>query len=85
VLIRQVPPIYPQVAKAAHISGPVRLHLTIGTDGAVKQVRVLEGNAILASAAVTAVRQWVYKPYLLNGKPTVVETDVTVNFTLGGQ
>jgi len=84
MLIHQVPPQYPPVARAARISGTVRLHVVIGTDGAVRDVRVVEGNAMLASAAVTAVRQWIYRPYLLNGRPTVVETDVNVLFTLGG-
>lgn len=83
VLIRQVPPQYPPIAKAAKISGVVRLKVTIGTDGSVKDVSVIWGNPILAQAAVDAVRQWRYKPVLLNGKPTVAVTEASINFAAG--
>ncbi len=83
VLIRQVPPQYPPIAKAAKISGVVRLRVTIGPDGSVKDVSVIWGNPILAQAAVDAVRQWRYKPVLLNGKPTVAVTEASINFAAG--
>lgn len=84
-LIQQVPPKYPELAKMAHISGPVTLQITVGTDGAVKNVNVISGHRLLRKAAVDAVRQWLYRPYMLNGKPTEVQTEVTVNFTLDEQ
>ena len=83
VLIRQVPPQYPPIAKAAKISGVVRLKVTIGTDGAVKEVYVMSGNPVLAQAAVDAGRQGRYKPVLLNGKPTVAVTEASINFAPG--
>jgi TonB family protein len=82
VLIKQVPPQYPPIAKAAKITGVVRLHVTIGTDGSVKEVSVIWGNPILAQAAVDAVRQWRYSPVLRNGKPTEAETEASINFAL---
>ena len=85
VLIQQVPPKYPKLAKMAHISGPVRLQITVGTNGAVKNVNVISGHRLLRKAAIDAVQQWLYRPYMLNGKPTEIQTEVTVNFTLDEQ
>lgn len=83
-LIHRVDPIYPVVARAIHLSGTVRLHAIIATDGTVQSLEVLSGNPVLLRAAVAAVRQWRYRPTLLNGSPVEVETYVTVNFVLGG-
>jgi protein TonB len=85
VLIQQVPPKYPKLAKMAHISGPVTLQITVGTNGAVKNVNVISGHRLLRKAAIDAVQQWLYRPYMLNGKPTEVQTEVTVTFTLDEQ
>jgi TonB family protein len=85
VLVRNTPPQYPPVAKAAGITGVVRLRVTIGPDGAVKDVSVISGNPLLAKAATDAVRHWQYRPTLVNGKPAQVETEAAINFTLGGR
>jgi periplasmic protein TonB len=81
-LLHGVYPEYPKIAWYAHISGAVRLHAIIGTDGAVQQIGVISGNGILAQAAVEAVRQWRYRPTLLNGQPVEVDTEITVTFSL---
>jgi periplasmic protein TonB len=81
-LIHRVQPEYPRIATAMRLSGTVLLRAVIGTDGEVYDVEVLSGNQILAQAACAAVRQWRYRPTLLNGQPVEVETRVTVNFVL---
>lgn len=83
-LIRQVPPVYPPLAKQARVSGVVQLKVIIGKDGAVKEVTAISGHPFLRQAAIDAVRQWIYQPTLLNGEPTEVSTEVAVNFTLSG-
>jgi TonB family protein len=80
----KVAPIYPPEARAAKIQGAVVLHAIIGKDGTVHSLNVVSGPAELQRAAIDAVRQWVYKPYLLNGNPTEVETNITVNFNIQG-
>ncbi len=82
MLISQPPPVYPADAKEAGIEGDVLLMATIARDGSVMQLDVKSGHPILASAAVEAVRQWKYKPTLLNGEPVEVITSVHVNYTL---
>ncbi len=81
-LISQPPPAYPADAKEAGIEGDVLLTAIIATDGSVVQLDVKSGHPMLASAALEAVRQWKYKPTLLNGEPVEVVTSVHVNFTL---
>jgi protein TonB len=76
--------VYPPIAKQAHVQGVVVLHAIIGKDGRIKNLNVISGNAMLTQAAVDAVSNWRYKPYLLNGEPTEVDTTVTVNFSFGG-
>jgi len=80
----QVPPVYPAAAKAAHISGTVVLHCVIGKDGTIMQLTYVSGPPLLLQAAMDAVRQWTYKPTLLNGKAVEVDTTVSVVFVLGG-
>jgi TonB family protein len=82
MLLRKVEPVYPPEAKLAGLQGTVRLAIVIGRDGAVMEARLMNGPAVLGQAAIDAVRQWVYKPTLLNGEPITVETTVDVNFTL---
>jgi periplasmic protein TonB len=84
LLVHKVTPQYPFVAKQAHVQGAVILKAIIGKDGKVQNVQPESGSPLLASAAVSAVKQWRYKPYVLNGTPVDVETTVTVNFTLAG-
>lgn len=84
LLIRQVRPQYPALARSARIQGTVILQAMIGKDGSIEKVRLLSGHPLLVQAAVEAVRQWRYRPYLLNNEPVEVDTTIQVNFTLGG-
>jgi periplasmic protein TonB len=81
-LIHRVQPEYPPIAKLMRLSGSVLLRAVIGSDGEVHEIEVLSGNPILAEAARAAVRQWRYRPTLLDGQPVEVETQITVNFVL---
>lgn len=81
-LIRRVEPIYPPLARTARIQGSVVLEAIIGRDGAMQHLQVLSGHPMLAPAAVEAVRQWRYRPYILNEEAIEVETQITVNFIL---
>lgn len=83
-LINRVNPTYPTMAKTARISGSVILQATISKSGVIENVHAVSGHPMLVPAAIDAVRQWRYRPYLLNGEPVEVETQITVNFTLGG-
>jgi periplasmic protein TonB len=84
-LIRRVQPTYPPLARQARIQGSVVLSAVISRDGMIERLQVLNGQPMLEQAAIEAVRQWRYRPYLLNGEPIEVETQITVNFTLGGR
>jgi protein TonB len=81
-LIHKVTPVYPPSARQARISGTVILQAVIGKSGAIEHLTLKQGNPMLASAAIEAVKQWKYKPYYLNGEPVEVETLITLNFTL---
>jgi TonB family protein len=81
-LVNKATPVYPELAKQAGISGPVTLSVVISREGAVQEIRVVSGPSLLAQAAIDAVRQWTYRPTLLNGEPVEVETTVNVNFTI---
>jgi TonB family protein len=80
LLIKRVPPQYPAAAKATHTQGEVRIEATINKEGLVVNPKVLRGDAILAHAALQAVRQWRYKPYYLDGQPVEIQTEITINF-----
>jgi len=82
-IVTRVNPVYPQEAKDQGIQGAVVLHAIIATDGTVQELTVISGPPELQKSAIEAVKQWVYKPYLLNGDPKEVETTITVNFSLG--
>jgi len=81
-LASKVDPVYPEQARSAGIDGDVLLDVTIDEDGHVESVAVRDGNPVLATAAVDAVKQWTYRPTLLNGQPVSVQTQVTVPFRL---
>lgn len=81
-LIHRVEPEYPAEAAAQQIQGLVTLDVQIGDEGAVHNIAVVEGNPVLAAAAVQAVRQWKYQPYLVNGRAVEMQTRITVRFTL---
>jgi protein TonB len=76
-------PTYPAIAKAARIQGTVVLQATISRNGTIENLHVISGPPMLQAAATEAVRGWRYKPYLLNGEPVEVETQVNVVFSLG--
>jgi protein TonB len=84
LLVRKVNPNYPPLARQARIQGTVVLQAEISKDGSIQNLRLISGHPMLAPAAIEAVKQWKYKPYLLNGEPVEVETTVQVNFTLSG-
>jgi protein TonB len=81
-LIKQPKPIYPPLAKQARISGVVRFNALIGKDGTIQNLTLVSGHPLLVPAAQEAVKQWLYKPTLLNGEPVEVATVIDVNFTL---
>ena len=82
LLYKKIAPSYPQNALRMRVEGTVELMATISKDGNIAKVKVLSGDAQLAKAASDAVKQWKYKPYLLNGEPVEIQTQVTVNFKL---
>ncbi len=81
-IIKKVAPVYPKEAQKERISGTVRLHVIIDTEGGIKQLEVISGHPLLQQAALDAVRQWTYQPTLLNGNPVEVDTTIDVIFTL---
>ena len=84
-ILTKTTPVYPASARQAHIGGTVILLAIIGRDGHIRYLRPISApNTDLALSAIDAVRQWTYKPYLLNGEATEVETTITVNFNLNG-
>lgn len=84
-LLRRVQPVYPDAARLMRLSGEVRLRAIIATDGSVRELTLLSGNPLLAQAAMAAVREWRYRPTLLNGQAVAVETYITVNFVMDAQ
>ena len=83
-LVHKVLPIYPPLARSAHIQGQVVLQAVISKQGVIENLRLLNGHPMLVPAAIEAVRQWRYRPYFLNNEPVEVETQITVNFSLAG-
>jgi protein TonB len=83
-LIRKVQPTYPPLARSARIQGTVVLQAVISKQGTIENLSVVTGHPMLAPAALDAVRQWRYRPYILNNEPVEVETQITVNFSLAG-
>ena len=83
-LIKRVQPNYPPLARQARIRGQVVLQAEISKEGTIQNLQLISGHPMLAPAAIEAVKQWRYKPYLLNGEPVAVDTQVVVNFTLSG-
>ena len=81
-LVKKVTPVYPPEAKQAKVQGNVQFKAVIGKDGRIKELTLLSGDPLLAPAATEAVKQWVYKPTLLNGDPVDVITEININFTL---
>ena len=82
LLIQRVEPTYPVLAREARVQGVVVLTAIIDKDGNVRNLQLVSGHPMLAPAAIEAVKQWHYKPFLLNGLPVEVETTVEVTFQL---
>jgi periplasmic protein TonB len=82
LLIHRVEPTYPTLAKAARVQGEVVLTAIISTTGEIENLQLVSGHPMLVPDAIAAVKQWRYKPYLLNGQPVEVETTITVIFSL---
>ena len=83
MLVGAIRPVYPAIAKAARVEGVVVVEATISREGRIDAARVVSGPAMLAGAALEAVRAARYMPFRLNGEVTAVETTITVNFRLG--
>lgn len=83
-LVHKILPTYPPLARVARLQGQVVLQAVISKQGTIENLRVLAGHPMLVPAAIEAVRQWRYRPYILNNEPVGVETQITVNFSLTG-
>lgn len=84
LLIHKVEPPYPTIARAARIQGNVVLKAIIDREGVIQDLQLVSGHPMLVPAAIHAVKQWHYRPFLLNGQPVEVETTITVIFSLVG-
>jgi len=84
VLEHQVTPTYPRQALPLRLEGPVVLDATVSESGRLENIKAVSGHPLFARAAIDAVRQWRYHPYLLNGKPVRMQTKITVNFKMPG-
>ncbi len=84
MLIAPIRPVYPAIAKAAHVEGSVIVEAIISRTGTIESLRVVSGPPMLREAALDAIRAARYQPYRLNGEPTEVQTRITVNFRMGG-
>jgi protein TonB len=84
LVLKKVNPVYPPIARAARISGSVVLQAEISKNGDIQNLHAISGPPMLIPAAIDAVRQWKYKPYILNGEPVEVDTQITVIFSLNG-
>ncbi len=83
-LLAPIRPEYPQIARSAHVEGTVVIDAVISRTGSIESVRVVSGPQMLQRAALDAVHQARYRPFLLNGQPTEVQTTITINFRMGG-
>ena len=83
-LLTPIRPVYPAIARAAHVEGAVVVEAVISLKGTIESLHVVSGPAMLQNAALEAIREARYQPYRLNGEPTEVQTTITVNFRIGG-
>jgi protein TonB len=83
-LVNKVTPQYPPIAKTAHVAGTVILHAIIAKDGSIQELQYMSGPPLLMKSAMDAVKEWRYKPTMLNGEPVEVDTTISVVFSLGG-
>ncbi len=82
MLLAPIHPVYPQIARLTGTSGTVVIEAIISKSGSIESAHALSGPAVLQTAALDAVRTAHYRPYLLNGQPTEVDTTITVNFRM---
>jgi len=82
MVISKIEPRYPKIAIAARVTGVVLLKAVISKEGEIKELQVVSGHPLLVPAAMDAVKQWRYRPYLLNGEPVEVETNIIVTFQI---
>ena len=82
LLIKKVQPKYPKEARKKYVQGSVVMHASISKTGVVTDLQVISGDPLLVPSALKAVKQWKYRPYLLEGQAVEVETEITVNFML---
>jgi len=82
MVLSRIEPVYPKIALSARITGVVVLHAIINQQGTIHELQVVSGHPVLIPAAVAAVRQWTYRPFLLNGEPVEIETYITVTFRI---
>lgn len=82
LILHKVDPIYPEDAKKNHVSGAVVVAATVDDQGNIVTASVVSGPEKLRDAALNAVNQWTFKPYLLNGRPAFVQTQFVVNFNI---
>ena len=85
MILKKVPPVYPPIASAARVSGTVVLQAVINKEGDIANLHVVSGPPMLQQASLDAVKQWTYRPYLLNGQPVEVQTTINVIFSLPPQ
>jgi protein TonB len=83
-LLAPIQPVYPAIARAAHIQGTVVVQAVISKQGTIEQLHVVSGPPMLQSAATEAIQRARYRPFMLNGEPVAVETTISVVFTMGG-
>jgi TonB family protein len=81
-LLRKIEPVYPSQARAMRLEGTVKLQATVAEDGTLHDIKVVSGSPLLSQAATQAVSRWRYRPYLLNGKPVAMRTEIKVEFKL---
>ena len=81
MLVHSVDPVYPPEALPHKVQGPVVLQALIGRDGSVQDLKIVRGYFVLGRAAIAAVKQWRFQPYVLNGHPAEAQTVLTFNFT----
>jgi protein TonB len=82
MLLQRVEPFYPPLARQIHREGQVELHALIATDGTIQSLQVVSGDPLFLQSALDAVRQWRYRPTILNGQPVEIDTHITVIYTL---
>jgi len=85
MLVRRVEPVFPPLARQIRRSGKVELHAIIATDGSIQSLEVVSGDPLFIQSALDAVRQWRYRPTMLNGQPVEIDTFITVMYTVNQQ